>query len=232
MNFALVLPIFLLMLFQTSVLSLRTVNTFSKTLNRVSTKLNMSSSGSTSKKVLVAVADGTEEIEAVTIIDTLVRAGASVTTASVKGQLQVTCSRGVKLVADKLISECTHGHWDLVCLPGGMPGAEHLRDSRELQEILTKQNTDNKLVAAICAAPAVALQPLGILNNKRATCYPGRFRGMLQAEYTSDDAVVKDHNVITSQGPGTSLKFALKLVESLYGAEMKEKLKREMLADL
>jgi protein deglycase len=192
----------------------------------------MSSSDSASKKVLVAVADGTEEIEAVTIIDTLVRAGASVTTASVKNQLQVTCSRGVKLVADKLISECTHGHWDLICLPGGMPGAEHLRDSRELQQLLTRQNGENKFVAAICAAPAVALQPLGILNNKKATCYPGRFRGMLQPEFTSDDAVVKDRNLITSQGPGTSLKFALALVDALYGSEMKEKLKKEMLAGL
>ena len=175
---------------------------------------------------------GTEEIEAVTVIDTLVRAGASVTTASV-GSLQVVCSRGVKLVADKLIGECTSTTYDLIVLPGGMPGATNLHNCQPLQKMLQKQHADGKLVAAICAAPAVALQPIGILNNKRATCYPvPKFRDMLQPDFTSNDAVVVDGNVITSQGPGSSLKFSLRLAELLYGSEMQEKLSNEMLAGI
>ena len=89
------------------------------------------------------------------------------------------------------------------------------------------------MVAAICAAPAVVLQPLGILNNKHATCYPvPKFRHMLQPGFTSNDAVVVDGNVITSQGPGSSLKFSLRLTELLYGPEMRQKLSDEMLADI
>ena len=120
------------------------------------------------------------------------------------------------------------------CLPGGMPGAEHLRDCKILQNMLLKQNTEGKLISAICAAPAVALQPLGILNGKRATCYPaGKFRDMLDTKLVVvGDAVVVDQNVITSQGPGTSLKFSLALVELLYGSAMKEKLSKEMCAEV
>lgn len=122
----------------------------------------------------------------------------------------------------------------LSCLPGGMPGSEHLRDNNVLQQLLIKQNAEGKFISAICAAPAVALVPLGILNDKKATCYPAaKFREMLQKEFTiSADAVVVDQNVITSQGPGTSLKFSLALVEALYGVEMKEKLAKEMCADV
>ena len=115
-----------------------------------------------------------------------------------------------------------------------MPGSEHLRDSKILQQLLLKQNSQGKLISAICAAPAVALVPLGILKDKKATCYPAaKFRDMMQKEFViSTDAVVVDQNVITSQGPGTSLKFSLALVEALYGSEMKEKLAKEMCADL
>lgn len=115
----------------------------------------------------------------------------------------------------------------------GMPGATNLRNSVPLQQLLTKQHGDGKLVAAICAAPALVLQPLGILHNKHATCYPApKFRETLQSEYTSDEAVVRDGHVITSQGPGSSLQFSLKLVEALYGEEMSAKIAKEMLANI
>ena len=115
------------------------------------------------------------------------------------------------------------------CIPGGMPGSEHLRDSKELQQLLTKQNLEQKFISAICAAPAVVLVPLGILQGKNATCYPAaKFRDSMQKDFTSNDDVVIDQNVITSRGPGTSLKFALALVELLFGAEMKDKLAKEM----
>ena len=114
-----------------------------------------------------------------------------------------------------------------------MPGAEHLRDSKDLQKLLIKQNSDKKLISAICAAPAIVLAPLGILTGKRATCYPAKkFRDVLQLEFTSSDAVTVDDNLITSQGPGTSLKFSLALVGLLYGIEAKEKLSIEMCADV
>jgi len=170
------------------------------------------------KKVLVPIADGTEEIEAVCIIDTLRRAGLDVTVASV-GKLQVTASRGVKLVADALIADCVNQSYDCIALPGGMPGAEHLRDSAELVAMLKKQKAAGKLYAAICASPAVALLPHGLLDGvKAATCYPG-FRSKLNPAQASDERVVVDGNCVTSQGPGTAIEFALKLIELLLGPQ-------------
>ena len=173
------------------------------------------------KKVLVPIADGTEEIEAVCIIDTLRRAGAEVTVASV-GKLQVTASRGVKLVADALIADCTGQTYDCIALPGGMPGAEHLRDSAELIGILKKQKQAGRLYGAICASPAVVLQHHKLIEKVRATCFPG-MRNKLDPAYASDERVVVDGNCVTSQGPATAIEFALKLVELLFGpAKAKE----------
>ena len=173
------------------------------------------------KKVLVPIADGSEEIEAVTIIDILRRAGAEVTVASVD-QLQVTASRGVKLAADRLLSECINETYDLIALPGGMPGAEHMRDSGELIRMLKRQREDGKLYAAICASPAVVFQPHGLLQGRKATCHPGRLDALKNTE-AADLPVVVDGNCITGRGPGTALEFALKLVELLFGEQkMKE----------
>ena len=169
------------------------------------------------KKVLVPIADGTEEIEAVCIIDVLRRAGAAVTVASV-GELQVTASRGVKLVADQLIGACLDETYDLVVLPGGMPGAEHLRDSRELETILKDQKDQGRLYGAICAAPAVVLKHHGLLDQRRATCHPN-FVSNLENIDVVEARVVVDGTCVTSRGPGTALEFALKLVELLYGAD-------------
>ena len=170
-----------------------------------------------SKKVLVPIANGTEEIEAVCIIDVLRRAEASVTVASV-GDLQVTASRGVKLVADRLIADCLGETYDLVVLPGGMPGAENLRDSKELETILRRQRQEERLYGAICASPAVVLQHHGLLDYHRATCHPN-FVGQLKNTDLVDSRVAVDGICITSRGPGTALEFALKLVELLYGQE-------------
>jgi len=169
------------------------------------------------KKVLVPIADGTEEIEAVCIIDTLRRAGLEVTVASV-GKLQVTASRSVKLVADALIADCVSKTYDCIALPGGMPGAEHLRDSAELITMLKKQKVAGRLYAAICASPVVALQPHGLLDGVRATCFPS-VRSKLPPSLTSDERVVVDGNCVTSQGPGTAIEFALKLIELLLGPQ-------------
>ena len=173
------------------------------------------------KRVLVPIADGSEEIEAVCIIDTLRRAGAEVTVASVD-KLQVTASRGVKLVADARIADCVGQTYDCIALPGGMPGAEHLRDSAELIEMLKKQKQAGRFYAAICASPAVVLRHHGLLEKVRATCFPA-MRNELDPAYASDERVVADGNCVTSQGPATAIEFALKLVELLFGpAKAKE----------
>jgi 4-methyl-5(b-hydroxyethyl)-thiazole monophosphate biosynthesis len=180
-------------------------------------------------QVLVPVADGSEEIEAVTIIDVLRRAGADVTVASVDG-LQITASRGVKLVADCLIGDCRERDYDLVVLPGGMPGAEHLRDNEILKAILLRQNGAGLLLGAICAAPAVVLESHGLLRNRKATCHPGHVRHLLDPS-AADRPVVVDGNCVTSRGPGTAMAFALKLVEMLFGREKMKAVAAPMVID-
>jgi 4-methyl-5(b-hydroxyethyl)-thiazole monophosphate biosynthesis len=169
------------------------------------------------KRVLVPIADGTEEIEAVCIIDVLRRAGAEVVVASV-GEKTVTCSRGVQIVADTLIGDCNSESFDMIVLPGGVPGAQNLRDSADLTELLKKQVGADGFFGAICASPAVVLQAHGLLENRRATSHPG-FTDQLEPNAFIESRVVVDGNCITSRGPGTALEFALKLVELLYGKE-------------
>ncbi|RKY07410.1 MAG: DJ-1 family protein [Planctomycetota bacterium] len=178
------------------------------------------------KNVLVAIADGTEELEAITIIDVLRRAGAEVTVAAV-GNPDVICSRSVKITADALISDCTDIEYDLIALPGGLGGAEHLRDCAELIEMLKRQRASGRLYAAICATPAVVLWPHGLLHGQKATGYPAPD---MDFEGRVDDRVVVDGNCITSQGPGTALEFALKLVVLLFGRAKRDEIAKAMLA--
>jgi 4-methyl-5(b-hydroxyethyl)-thiazole monophosphate biosynthesis len=180
------------------------------------------------KKALVPIADGTEELEAVTIIDVLRRAGISVTVASV-GTLQVTCSRGVNLVADRLIGACTGEDYDAIILPGGMPGAENLRDSDALVQLLRRQQENGGYLGAICASPAVVFEHHGLLSQKRATCYPS-FAEKLKEAVSVDERVVVDGPFITSQGPGTALAFSLKIVELLSEGKRADEVARAMVA--
>ena len=179
------------------------------------------------KEVLVPVADGIEEIEAVSIIDTLRRAEADVTVASV-GKEEVTASRGVRLVADTTVERCADREFDLIVLPGGMPGASHLAQCQPLVTLLRRQQQAGKLYAAICAAPAVVLMPHGLLDKVKATCYPSML-AQLDAAFRSEERVVVDGNCVTAQGPGVALPFALALVEQLYGREKRETLAEQML---
>lgn len=184
-----------------------------------------------SKSVLVPIADGSEEIETTCITDTLTRFGAAVTIASVKpnGELLCTMSRGIKVQADAAIEDAVKAEWDCVVLPGGMPGAEHLRDCKPLIDLLQKQKSEGKLYGAICAAPAVALASNGLIeSNAASTCYPAPgFREKLSN--VSEDSVVVADNLITSQGPGTALQFALQLGEKLYGKEKRDEIAKQML---
>lgn len=181
------------------------------------------------KKAIVPVADGTEEIEAVVMVDTLRRAGVEVTVAAVGAERTVTCSRGVVLVADSLLADLVGRPFDLVALPGGMPGADHLHGSEELATLLRAQHARGALVGAICAAPAVVLKPLGILDGRPATGHPAFF-AQLDPAHRREDRVVVAGNVITSRGPGTALEFALALVAALLGDEVRATVAGPMLA--
>ena len=185
------------------------------------------------KTALIPIADGTEELEAVAIIDTLRRGGVQVTVASVMPELHVTASRQVKLVADALITDCVNETYDLIALPGGIPGAEHLRDSAPLIDMLKRQKERGRLYGAICASPAVALSPHGLLQGVKATCYPGYEKEFTDAEAGAEAVnarVVVDGTCITSQGPGTAIEYALKLLEVLFDADKAEKVGKPMLA--
>mmetsp|Transcript_3547 Transcript_3547/g.5842 ORF Transcript_3547/g.5842 Transcript_3547/m.5842 type:complete len:190 (-) Transcript_3547:183-752(-) len=169
-------------------------------------------------KVLVPIADGSEDIETACITDVLVRAGAKVVTASVMpDKNNVTFARGLKVTADCHIKDCAGLEWDAIALPGGLPGANHLRDCEELKTLLAEQTSKSKVTAAVCASPAVVFNTHGFLGEK-ATCYPApKFKETMAEGMWQDAKVVADGHIITSQGPGTSLQFALKIVEKLYG---------------
>jgi 4-methyl-5(b-hydroxyethyl)-thiazole monophosphate biosynthesis len=181
------------------------------------------------RTVLVPVADGTEELEAVAIIDTLRRAGAVVTVATIGAGLEITCSRGVRLVADTRIADLGAVSFDLIALPGGMPGAEHLHDSQDLTALLNAHVAAGGLIAAICAAPVVVLARRGLLGKRRATAHPSVFAELPESQ-RSEDRVVVDEGLVTSRGAGTALEFALTLVEQLFGPERRDDVARSMLA--
>lgn len=175
----------------------------------------------TASRVCILLADGLEEIEAITLIDVLRRAELDVTTLGVTGA-EVTGAHGVTFKADALLRDADGAHWDLVVLPGGMPGAEHLRDSEAVRALVADQVAAGRPVAAICAAP-IALAAAGVLEGRAATCYPGFGDQLAGAKYC-EDSVVVDGPVITSRGPGTSLPFALRLVAELCGEQTAAKL--------
>ncbi|XP_010915629.2 LOW QUALITY PROTEIN: protein DJ-1 homolog A [Elaeis guineensis] len=174
---------------------------------------------SSPKKVLVPIANGTEPMEAVITIDVLRRAGADVTVASAEKDLRVEACWGIKIVADALVSDCAGSSFDLISLPGGMPGSATLRDCEALKSIVKKQAEKGGLYAAICAAPAVALGSWGLLKGLKATCYPSFMEKLSPEAIKVESRVQVDGRVITSRGPGTAIEFSLALVEQLYGKE-------------
>lgn len=171
-------------------------------------------------KVLVPIANGSEDIEVVTIIDVLRRGDIDVTVASVHQEKHILAARGSHLVADVLLEEVSDTLYDAIVLPGGMPGAEHLRDCTRLVDMLEKHDIEDALLAAICASPAVVFGTHGFVMDKQATCYPGFESGLTGAQYIADQPVVMDGNILTSQGPATAMVFALSIVGNLKGYEV------------
>lgn len=167
------------------------------------------------KKAYVFLADGFEEIEGLTVVDVLRRAGAEVEMVSVMDRKEITGAHGIKVEADRMIEEA--GEADLYVLPGGMPGTLHLKEHAGLCRLLNQAEKKEKHIAAICAAPSV-LGELGMLKGKRACCYPS-FEEKLNCLEVSYEPVVTDGRITTSRGMGTAVRFSLELVSVLYGKE-------------
>lgn len=166
--------------------------------------------------VLVPLAQGCEELEAITITDLLTRAGINVVTAGLDEKI-VNASRGMKLVPDKLLDDVLDIDFDMIVLPGGLPGADHLNNDSRIQTLVKNLAANNKYTAAICAAPRV-LATAGLLEGKHATSFPGALDQFPVKNLTYEEtAVVVDGKVITSRGPGTAMDFTLTLIELLLG---------------
>lgn len=178
------------------------------------------------KSVLIPIADGSEEIEACTLINVLRRAGFAVTVAGVT-EMAVQGAWNINLVADKLLSDCQGQNYDGIFLPGGMPGATNLANSALLVSMLQKQAASQKYYGAICASPAVVLAHHGLLDGKKATCYPG-FESELPDSSLAAQRVVIDGNCITAQSPGSAQEFALKIITVLDSEQASQKVKQDL----
>lgn len=166
------------------------------------------------RHVLVPLAQGCEELEAVTVIDLLRRANIKVTTAGLDNY-DVRASRNVTLIPDVTLDMVANKDFSMIVLPGGLPGADNLANDERLMRMIKRMHKEGKLIAAICAAPAV-LAKAGVLAGKRATSYPGTLDKMDLPDVTvTQEPIVQDGNVITSRGPGTAMDFALTLIEIL-----------------
>lgn len=179
-------------------------------------------------RALVFLANGFEEVEAVTIIDILRRAGIKVITASIHDRLSIKGAHEIIINADELLSEIsTSEDFDIIILPGGLPGADFLNESAEVEAWLIRQHDQKKMIAAICAAPKI-LCAKGIATNLKITHYPGCVDDLNGAKYV-DEKVVHDGNLITSKGPSTALEFSLKLVEVLKNVSSSDDISKQVL---
>lgn len=174
---------------------------------------------------MVPLAQGCEELEAVTITDLLTRAGIEVITAGLDAK-PVVASRGLTIIPSSSLEKMSDRLFDMVILPGGLPGANHLRDNKTLQSMLKNHAQNDRYIAAICAAPKALVQA-GLLENRKISCYPG---SLDEVELTNTEltgrAVEIDGKVITSRGPGTAMDFALSLIELLEGKDKKREVEK------
>ena len=175
--------------------------------------------------VYVFLADGFEEIEALTPVDLLRRAGVEVKTVSIyPDRKNVTGARAIEVKADITIDGVDTGMADIIVLPGGMPGTVNLLECRELMDMVDEQNRQKKRIAAICAAPARILGSKGLLKGKKATCYPG-LENVMDGATPVIKTVVTDENITTSRGLGTVLDFACELITLLCGKEKSDEIR-------
>lgn len=177
-------------------------------------------------KVLVPMATGFEEIEAITIIDVLRRADIEVVIASLD-QNSVVGAHGVEIKTQVHIDAVKSADFDMIVLPGGVPGALHLAENKKVQALLGEMDQDAKYIGAICAAP-FALAQAGVIKNSY-TCYPSFEQKISKGKYIQDEDIVSDQNIITSRGPGTAMVFALSIVAKLCSQERADSLKSDLL---
>jgi len=177
-------------------------------------------------KAIVPLAEGFEEMEAVTIIDVLRRAGIKVDIVGIEDEI-IVGRNGIKILCDKTLNEIEEIDYDLIVLPGGNPAYKNLMNSEALLNILRNMNSKGRIIGAICASPLVLLKA-GILKDKKATCYPTLKNEIPNYE---DKKVVVDGNIVTSQGPATALDFSLEIVKILK-PEIYEQIRKELLSDI
>lgn len=167
--------------------------------------------------VYIYLAEGFEEVEALTVVDVLRRGGCEIRTVSVMNEKAVKGAHGITVEADILFAEADHDSCDMLILPGGLPGAQHLQDHAGLEAQIRAFAKDGKKIAAICAAPMV-LGKHGVIKGRKATIYPGMENRLTGAQATGDSVTV-DGNIITGQGPAKAMEFALTVLEALVGPE-------------
>ena len=178
-------------------------------------------------KIAVHLAEGFEEIEAISIVDVLRRAGLDVIMVSVANDLNVTGAHQIQVIADQLFDDVNYDLVDMIVLPGGMPGAKNLNSNTGLKQKIESFNKKGKFLGAICAAPLV-FGELGLLNGKKATCFPGFEDYLHGAEITGASTEIVG-NIITGKGPGVAIQFAINIVEMLLGSESAKQLTKTMI---
>ena len=182
------------------------------------------------EKVCGFLADGFEEIEGLTVVDLLRRAGEEVEMVSIMGRKEIYGAHGIKVLADSLFEETDFADAKMLVLPGGMPGTLHLGAYEPLTKMLVEWNTNEKNIAAICAAPSV-FGDLGLLEGKEAVCYPG-FEERLTGATIGSESVAISGNIVTSRGLGTAIDFAAALIEKLQSKEKAEEIKKSIIYGL
>jgi 4-methyl-5(b-hydroxyethyl)-thiazole monophosphate biosynthesis len=178
------------------------------------------------KKICIHLADGFEEVEAITPIDVLRRAGHEVTIVSVDEKVEVRGGQDIIVNANLKIDEINYDEYDMLILPGGNVGTNNLEEHQKLKEVIQQFDQQKKWIAAICAAPRV-LGKLGILDGRKATCYPGNEEYLAGAEVTGNETEVDGH-IITGRGVGVAMNFALKIVEVIDGKDKAKELAAKM----
>ena len=181
------------------------------------------------KQSYLFLADGFEEIEALTTVDVMRRAGMPVVTVSITSSAMVTGAHQVAVKADALIADVDLGQAEWLICPGGMPGASNLAACEPLNQALKAQAQAGGKVAAICASPAVVLGPLGLLEGREAVCYPGMEAGMKGARVEYSKPVAIDGNIITGNGPSAANPFALAIVAHSVGEDVARRVAEDML---
>lgn len=182
------------------------------------------------KKAIVLLAKGFEEVEALTCVDVLRRGGVHCITCSINLDKDVMGCHEIHVKANSLLKTTDVDKYDAIIIPGGMPGAANLRDDSAVIDLVKKFNSENKIVAAICAGPIV-LKRAEIIEGKEVTCYSG-FESDLQPVNFSREIVVQDGNIITSRGPATAIYFAFEILQNLVDKDVVENLKKDMLLNL